>query len=254
MAIEYRLFVDESGDHTYRQLDDLSRRYLGLSGLLIRKSVYDPAIPLALEGLKKRFFRYDADNPPVLDRRSLIDRKSSFGVLRDSDLNAAWTEELLRLYRDLRAQVFTVVIDKREHQERYPADAWNPYSYSLAVLLNRVAGWLRGQATADIMPESRGTNEDNQLLASYVELRANGSYLAPADRYRTSFPEERLLFRKKEHNVAGLQLVDLIAAEQKLLTIEEANRPLPRPIGPFGTALNEAIAGKVNRYGRYFLV
>jgi len=49
----YRVYIDESGDHTYRNVEDLSRRYLGLTGLVIKKTDYNPSIPNSLEALKE---------------------------------------------------------------------------------------------------------------------------------------------------------------------------------------------------------
>lgn len=255
MEPQYRVYIDESGDHTYRRLTDLSKIYLGLTGLVIRKTNYSPNIPESLEALKKRFLTYDPDIPPILVRSDIINRRSAFWVLRDATVRARWDAAILDFFENLPAQIFTIVIDKKEHLDQYPTDTWDPYSYSLFVLLDRIRGWLNLQgAAADIMPESRGQKEDNQLLAAYVELRTVGSYYANANEYQRTFPTERLLFRKKEHNVAGLQLADLLAPEQKLLTIREARKPEPRRIGAFGQALNEVVKGKVNQYGRYLLV
>ncbi|MBI2166551.1 MAG: DUF3800 domain-containing protein [Chloroflexi bacterium] len=252
--MSYRVYIDESGDHSYKGLDDLSRRYLGLTGVVVLKARYNPYIPNSLESLKIRYFNYDSDNPPILTRKSLIERKSAFGVLRDNKTNAAWEEELLSFLSALPMQVFTIVKDKKEHFDRYADASWNPYDYSLKVLLNRIRGWLKlRKATADIMPESRGTTEDNQLLASYISLRTEDSVYATAAECKAVFPNERLLFKRKDQNIAGLQIADLIAAEQKLLTVQEKGRPLPRNIGEFGEKVNKAIEGKVNQYGRYLL-
>jgi hypothetical protein len=248
------LYIDESGDHTYRQLADLSKKYLGLTGVLIKKTDYDPHIPEALERLKRTFFTYDPDIPPILVRQDVISRKKWFGILRDPQINAKWETAVLAFYAGLPAQIFTVVIDKKTHFQRFATGAWNPYSYSMAVLLNRVRGYLKLHgATADVMPESRGQTEDSELLTAYVELRTNSSIYGKAGDYQAAFPRDRLLFRRKDHNVAGLQLADLVAADQKLLTVQEAKRTMPHPIGPFGQRLNRAVAGKVNRYGRYLL-
>jgi hypothetical protein len=251
----YRVYIDESGDHTYKSVRDLTRRYLGLTGVVVRKSRYDPDIPAELERIKREFFSFDPDMPPVLTRKDIIKRRGLFRVLLDPAENKRWEDTLIEFYRDtLRAQIFTVVIDKEEHQRRYPVDTWNPYTYSLAVLLRRIRGWLRiAGATADIMPEARGEREDNQLLAAYVDLRANGSHWGAGNEYRDVYPLDILLFRRKNQNIAGLQIADLIAAEQKALTVQEKGRPLPRGISAFGQRLNDAIASKVNRYGRYFL-
>lgn len=123
----YRLYVDESGDHTYRRVEEISRRYLGLTGVLIRRSDYDHAIPEELERLKREFFTYDPDSPPILTRKQIIARRAWFRVLLDAEVNARWEESLLALYRNLQAQIFTVVIDKHQHLERFPVGAWNPY-------------------------------------------------------------------------------------------------------------------------------
>ncbi len=235
----YRVYIDESGDHTYRNLQDLLRVYLGVTGLVIQKTSYNPTIPDSLEALKKRFFKYDPDRPPILVRSAIINRKGAFGVLRDADVRENWDSEILDFFKNLPAQIFTVVIDKKEHIQRHPTDTWDAYSYTLWVLLNRIRGWLnlRG-ATADIMPESRGQKEDNQLLAAYIELRTEGAVHGTAEEYQHAFPVEKLLFRKKEHNVAGLQLADLLAAEQKLLTVQESGKPQHRRTGRFGRDLN----------------
>lgn len=252
---EFRLYIDESGDHTYKKVADLSRRYLALTGVLTRKSNYNPVIPRELERIKQDFFEYDPDMPPILTRKEIIYRKGSFRVLLDPAENTRWENTLIDFYQNfLQSQIFTVVIDKHEHLQQYPMATWNPYTYCLEVLLWRIRGFLKIYGTtADIIPEARGEKEDNQLLASYIELRANGSRWGAGDDYRAVYPTDRLLFRRKDQNVAGLQIADLVVAEQKALTVQEAGKPLPRAIGAFGQRLNNAIAMKVNQYGRYLL-
>ena len=36
----YRLYIDESGDHTYQDIEDPARRYLGLIGCFVDGEVY----------------------------------------------------------------------------------------------------------------------------------------------------------------------------------------------------------------------
>ncbi len=250
----YRLYVDESGDHAYKRVADLSRRYLGITGVLIPKAHYADTVQPQLELLKRKFFRYDPDVPPVLVRSHIVKRKSHFGVLREPRVNQEWEESLLDFLRGIRMQVFTVVIDKQVHLQRYPVNPWNPYTYGLDVLLSRVRGFLVLQgSSADVMLESRGSVEDGQVLAAYEKMWAGGTKICTAEEFGTAFPEERLLFRKKDHNVAGLQIADIAAAEQKLKTLVEKGNPVFRKPGPFGNRLNEALESKVNKYGRYLL-
>ena len=148
----------------------------------MNQGLYNPGVPEGLEELKRKFFTYDPDRPPILVRRQLINKRGAFGVLREESVNEEWEDAFLSFLRRLRAQIFTVVIDKKEHQERYVEDIWNPYDYAFGVLLNRVRGWLNlREATADIMPEARGTTEDNQLLAAYVRLHVDGLNIADGD-------------------------------------------------------------------------
>jgi len=49
---EYRLYIDESSDHIYRNLEKLDRHYLGLTGVLIHQAYYNPTVPDGLEELK----------------------------------------------------------------------------------------------------------------------------------------------------------------------------------------------------------
>ena len=53
--------------------------------------------------------------------------------------------------------------------------------------------------------------------------------------------------------MAGLQLADLVAFGQKVLTVTEAEKPLAQPPSDFTNRMNAAIQSKVYRYGRYML-
>lgn len=250
--MSYRVYIDESGDHTYNRLDDPSRRYLGLTGVIFHKVEYDPAIPQAMEALKRQHTVYDIDHPPILTRRKMVDRKGQFWVLRDNTAQDSWEKDLLAFLSMCPMQVFTVVFDKQAHIENYGAQSWNPYAYSLRVLLGRIHNWLirRQHGRADIMPESRGKAEDDGLAEAYATLRNQGMDFLTADQLKSTYPEDTLLFRRKDQNVAGLQIADMLAPEQKLLAIQESRGAAHRGIGPFGQRVNEAIAGKVNDYGR----
>jgi hypothetical protein len=251
----YRLYIDETGDHRYKQLNQLESRYLGLTGVLIKKEYYDKTIPQALEALKKQFFKYDPDKPPILVRSHILYHKFAFGVLLDDELNAKWETALVNFYKELKAQIFTVVIDKKVHKENYPLQTFDAYVYSLAVLLWRVHGYLSiHKQKAGIMAEARGKVEDASIQSGFDYVREYGftGYGTP-EGYCETYPDPKLKFGTKIQNVAGLQIADLIAYGQKVLTVEENHRPYHKPISRFTKMLNDAIQPKVNRYGRYFL-
>lgn len=251
----HRLYIDETGDHRYKQLDKLESRYLGLTGLLFNKEYYDTIVPQALESLKKQFFKYDPDIPPILVRSQIIYRKHGFGVLVNKELNQKWEQAVLALLKDLQAEIFTVVIDKKVHIENFPLETFDAYVYTLAVLLWRVRGYLNYHGwQADIMAEARGKVEDARIQRAFSYIRQNGfTNYGTAEGYCQAFPEPELKFRTKDHNVAGLQLADLIAYGQKVKTLVDRNRPYHKPASPFTIMLNNVIEPKVNPYGRYLL-
>ena len=252
----WRLYIDESGDHTYKHVDDLEKRYLGLTGVLFPKQRYDDDAQPRLEEMKQSIFRYDPDDPPILTRSDIRNRKRWFYVLQDAGLNKRWEEELLAyLGRITRyGMAFTVVIDKWQHLEDYPFQTFDPYVYSLSVLLNRVRGYLtlhRGQA--DVIAESRGTVEDNQIKQAYKSLREHGSRYGDGAYYQSAFPAPELGIKKKNQNIAELQIADVLAYGQKIATIQESNKSAPRALTNYGQRINEVVQHMVNPYGRYML-
>jgi hypothetical protein len=250
------MYIDESGDHTYKHTDNLDTRYLGLTGVLILKDYYDKYVRSELEELKRRIFKYDPDDPPILVRSMIKNRKRWFYVLQDEALNKQWEEKLIDFIQGLKRymQVFTVVIDKKEHSRNYPVRTFDPYAYSLSVLLNRSRGFLvKMHGQADILVESRGKVEDQQIMNAYASLRITGSLYGDGDYYKKAYPVETLTLKRKDTNIAGLQLADIIAFGQKVQTVLENNKPYTRHLSGFTKRLNNAVNPMVNQYGRYLL-
>jgi hypothetical protein len=253
--VSHRLYIDETGDHRYKQLDKLESRYLGLTGVLFNKEYYDSTIPQALESLKKQFLKYDPDTPPILVRSWIVYRKRAFGVLVNEDVRNRWEIAILNLFKMLKAEIFTVVIDKKVHIEKFPLETFDAYIYSIAVLLWRVRGYLNYHGLqADVMAEARGKVEDAKIQRAFEYIRQNGftDYGTP-EGYCEAFPDGEIKFRTKIHNVAGLQLADLIAYGQKVKTVVDRGRPYHKPASDFTNKLNAVIEPNVNRYGRYLL-
>jgi hypothetical protein len=220
------------------------------------KDYYDKHIQPELEELKRRIFRYDPDDPPILVRSMIKNRKSWFYVLQDEELNEQWEEEIIDFIRGLKShmQAFTVVIDKKKHLEDYPIQTFDPYAYSLHVLLNRIRGFLlKRNGKADILVECRGKAEDQQITEAYMKLRAEGSHYGDAAYYKKVYPVETLILKRKDTNIAGLQLADIIAFGQKVRTVLENDKPFTRPLSEFTKRLNKAVNPMVNQYGRYLL-
>ncbi len=144
---------DLTGDHTYKNLDDINRRYLGLTGIAIESDYYRLEFQPKLEALKQSHFPHSPDEPVILHREELLNRRGSFGVLDDPNRNAAWEKDFADFVKTAQFELFTVVIDKKAHKERYGDSAFHPYHYCLTCLLERYRGRLKGNAKGDVLAE-----------------------------------------------------------------------------------------------------
>ena len=191
--------------------------------------------------------------PLFLFDREIIGRKGPFGVLKDPVKNAEWEQRFLEFLAAARMVLFIVVIDKVDHLSNYGSSAYHPYHYCFGVLLERLRGWLNYcGGTADVMAESRGTVEDRELCANYQEIRTRGSRYIAASEFQKVLTSKDLKLRKKQANIAGLQIADLLAAPSKM-DVLSSNGQVIRPPSAYDTRLDGVTRRKFNLYGRVFL-
>jgi hypothetical protein len=207
----YRLFVDETGDHSSTHTTDIGKRYLGLMGIIMSQRAHE-TFAVALEEFKKKHLPYNPATPPILHRRDILDATGPFSVLRDDDRRAAFDADLLALIKRPLYTVVAVVLDKHSHGEARYRRLKHPYHWALLVMLERYCGWLKfNKLRGDLMAESRGKKEDAAFKAAYRQYATSGGqYLKRAVAHATLTTKEAKL-QKKEKNVAGLQLADILA-------------------------------------------
>jgi hypothetical protein len=246
----YRLYIDESGDHTYGEIEDPTKRYLGLTGVIIKGESYRIRFQPALEQLKQTHFPHNPDEPVVLHRTDLVNRRGPFWRLREPQNEQHFNEDLLRFLADQDYRLVTVVIDKKTHIERYGKAAYHPYHYCLAALLERYCGFLnRFNAEGDVMAESRGGAEDRQLGAAYRTLYDSGTYFHDAAFFQRVLTSKEIKLKPKSANIAGLQVADLLAypCKQEILA---ARGRIEDPGEVFGKEVCRCVTPKYNRrYG-----
>lgn len=241
----YRLYVDESGDHSFNLLDNPAHRYLGLLGVWFR--IADEYVTFAdeLEAFKRQFFGARPDNPVVLHRSDIINRKGPFGILSNQDTKSNFERALLDLFAKTEFHLICVVIDKKAHSEKYTSP-FHPYHYCLAAMLDRYSGWLNYRnAVGDVLAESRGREEDLQLKQAYRRVYESGTLMFGHLHHQRALTTKDIKLQRKKENIAGLQLADLLAhpAKQECLLDKHL---IADPGDVFGKRVVDSIRKKFN--------
>ena len=113
----YRLYLDESGDHTFSSEDEIGKRHLGLVGCCFRIENYREFRD-RLEALKRTHFPHHPDDPPILHRKDIVQCIGPFNVLKDSARRQAFDQNLLTLIGESRYRLFVIVLDKLSHGQK----------------------------------------------------------------------------------------------------------------------------------------
>lgn len=261
-ADRYRLYVDESGDHTFSRVADARDRYLGLLGVWFKVGEPYDTYSEYLRRLKEAIWGRRPDEAPIcLHRKDIMDRKGPFGVLRDAEIAAKFDRGLEWIFNRTPFLMCCVVLDKQSHASKKYRTLYHPYHYCLAALLERYAGWLQlTNSVGDVMAEARGRTEDRELERVFEEFYNYGTRFHDPDRVQKVLTSRKLKFRKKEHNIPGLQAADLLAhpATREIIA-EHGNSTPPDDFG--SRILNSArrnfnrqvYSGRVAGYGKILL-
>ena len=259
--MKYRLYVAEVGNSDMGASHDPNHRYLSLTGVIIELGhVRDVVFP-EIEGLKRRFFASHPDEPLILHRKELVNKSYPFHALRNPGVESLFNNKLLGLLRELNYVVITVVIDKLEHNQHYQVWKFDPYHYSLAVVLERYILWLkRNDCQGDVMAESRGGKEDRRLKASFSTHYNRGTDFLASSMFVVRLTSNELKIKPKSNNIAGLQLADLIAHPSYKATLAHQNQQdLPDNFGGRiakileSSKYNRSPEGEIEGWGRKWL-
>lgn len=229
----YRCYVDEVGNSGMHADTQANERYLSLTGVAIHLDYVQNMIHPQMEGLKQRYFGSHPDEPTVLHRKELSQRKYPFGVLRDPEVEERFNKEILALLQNWEYAVFTIVLDKLALQETYTVWRYDPYHYCLHIIMERYTLWLEKQdSIGDMMTESREGREDKRLKESYERAYNNGTSYVDSARFGAYLSSCQLKIKPKSSNIAGLQLADLLAHPScKSTQNRHSNHALPPNFG-----------------------
>lgn len=216
---KFRLYIDESGTHSYSDCEGVFKRYLCLIGIAISEDEYINILQPKIRQLRQ-LFADDPDDQPVLHREDIVNKKGCFSKLNNPDLQASYNTILLDIIENTNYYICSVVIDKKEHFLKYDKSAFHPYHYCLSVLLERYSFLLEEiNCSGDVMAEGRGKEENKQLLASYKSFYDNGTYFRDTESIQRRITSSSIKIKPKGSRIEGLEFADLLVLASKLDTL-----------------------------------
>lgn len=243
----YRLYIDESGDHTHSSEDKPEKRYMGLTGVIIETEYYRTTFHPQFENLKQKHFPHNPDEPVIFHRKELIGKHGPFGRLRDEKCEESFNKDFLELLQNSNYRLIVVVIDKVAHVQRYGRAAFHPYHYCLVAILERYCGYLNfHNAQGDVLAESRGGKEDSQLKEAYKIVYEGSTQFRNPEFFQKALTSKEIKLKPKSANIAGLQIADVLAHPCKNEVLFE-NKRIDRWDEVFGTQICQCISNKYNR-------
>lgn len=209
---KYRIYIDEVGNNDLESSENPNHRYLSLTGLIFDLNYVKDVVTPNLEQLKQKYFPYHPDEPVILHRKELVNKKYPFNSLKNKKFEEKFNSDFLELLKDLDFVVISVLIDKMEHKVKYQTWKYDPYHYCLEIIIERFFFFLESiDSSGDVMVESRGGKEDMRLKKSYTRIYENGTQFIDAQRLQKRLTSKELKVKPKMLNISCLQLADLIA-------------------------------------------
>jgi hypothetical protein len=216
-------FFDECGNHSLTKINP-ELPVFALCTVVVEREAYARVIVPEMAAFKLRYFAHEGIN---LHSRDIRKAGGPFSILQNAQVRGAFMEDLSALMERLPFALFVTVIHKHGYKARYGDGARNPYDVALEYSFERILHFMEShkETALPVIAEARGKNEDNALRASFHRLMTEGTYYNKAERFRKlTCP---ISFRRKQDNIAGVQLADLCAypVARKALKPDAENRP-----------------------------
>lgn len=240
------LFLDESGDHNLKIIDNYYPIFV-LAGSVIDENHHkNVLIPELFEFKKKLFGTKDI----VLHYRDYTRNKKGFEKMKYKKFRNKFYKELNRIIKDTDFVLIACIIDKIEHEDRYGVLAIDPYTLSLEIVIERFIMLLEDKEEKGvIIAESRGQQLDNQIELEFLKFKIKGTrFFKPI---KITDRIDNFIIRKKEDNIAGLQLVDALVTPIGRRYLNKKNYYLDYTV--IKSKFRKDLSGKYMGYGLIIL-
>ena len=201
------LFLDEAGDHNLLVVDKDYPIFV-LGGCIIDEKEHEEKAKPLISEFKKKLF---GAGTLILHFRDYARSINGFEKMRLKDFRHEFYSSLANVLHKIDFSLLACLIDKKNHLEKYDLRAVDPYLLSLEVLVEKFTIYLReNNDSGVVIAESRNPQLDNELNLSFLALKINGTRFIKAKEIADRVVN--FVIRKKEENIAGLQIIDSIVS------------------------------------------
>ena len=243
----HRLYLDESGDHRYDNVEVISSGYLTLLGCIFEREKDYLELNSKMNALKNKYWpNADPDKPVIFHREDMVRKRGYFNVFEESEILESFNRDLLDLLSSAPYAVINVTLDKATHLKRYKYPN-HPYEYCVHVMLERYVFWLNEmRKQGDVLAESRG-KEDLHLKRVYRSIWQDGTLFKKAEFFQKALTSKEIKIKPKLNNIAGLQIADMLAYPLREKLFYEKGIRRHNFKGRFSELVYESVASKIRR-------
>lgn len=199
------LFLDESGDHNLTAIDPQHPIFV-LGGIIVDEKYAFGEMTYKLNKFKEENF---GTKNITLHTPDFTRQKNGFERMKEREFCEKFYSKLNQLISELEIKIISCAIKKEQHMERYGMDAIDPYHLSLNVLVERFCFELEeSSSNGKIIAEARDAVLDRQLDLAWLNLKVSGTHFKQAIEINKNI--DSLILKKKEDNLAGLEIADAI--------------------------------------------
>lgn len=206
-GMAFIVYLDETGDHSL-ELVDKDFPIFALVMFICDEDIYTQKIIPSIYKLKLDYFKHEA---VILHSRDIRKAQKEFGFLTNPENRNEFYSRINNIMSEVDYTLIVSVIKKQEHKEKYGISAQNPYDVAMCLCLERLLSFLEDnkQNAVQLIAESRGKREDDELKRSFFQIITQGTYFNSSDRFKKI--DFKLIFVQKSMNIIGTQLADLCA-------------------------------------------
>lgn len=214
------LFLDESGDHDLVNVDKQYPIFV-LAGCIMTDKHHDAILRSEIDKLRINSF---GNKGVILHYADYTRNKNGFERMVEKPFRDNFYNELNEIIKNTDFSLVACIIDKIEHIKHYKYPT-NPYLFSLEVIIEKFVMFLNEvNDNGIIIAESRDPQLDNELNLAFLDIKIRGTRFLKASEIIKKIGNS-FYIKKKEENIAGLQLVDTLVTPvgRKYLGLKNVN-------------------------------